>query len=126
MMPAPAPSPTVDPCNRPAAIVSKAPIRNYSPPMQVRRGAMARGASDPYGPVSINGMAATNLAVTIDVTVDAKGLPASVRVVEPSGDMSFDRASLDAALRSTYDPAKTKCAPALGHVTFSETLGPSF
>jgi outer membrane biosynthesis protein TonB len=65
-----------------------------------------------------------SLGVSIDVVIGANGAPASARVIEPSGDMGFDRASIDAALRSTYTPAKAKCAVVLGHYTFTETLGP--
>jgi hypothetical protein len=91
----------------------------------MRRGAMTRGANDPFGAVAINGVAPTNLAVSIDVVIGVNGTPALARVIEPSGDTIFDRASIEAALRSTYSPATLKCTVVLGHYTFTETLTPN-
>ena len=92
----------------------------------MRRNAVTRGGTDPFGAPSVNGNSAASmtLIVMIDVLVDAKGTPVSIRVTEPSGDMAFDRSSVDAAVRSTYDPAKAKCVATPGHYTFTETLGP--
>ena len=125
MLPTPAPSPAIDPCNHPPAIITKAPIRGYGtlPQPQLRRGAMVRGPSDPFGPAAMNGTPTTNLAVFIDVAIDVNGAPTSARVTEPSGDMNFDRASIDAALRSKYSPGTVKCTVVLGHYAFTETLG---
>jgi outer membrane biosynthesis protein TonB len=63
------------------------------------------------------------LAVTLDVLIDAAGRPLVARVVTTSSDTSFDRASIDAAMRSTYSAGKTKCAFVTAHYTFDETLG---
>ncbi len=126
MLPTPAPSPTIDPCNHPPAIIAKAPLLGYEITPQMRRGAVVHGASDPFGAASINGVPPTYLAVSIDVTIRLNGSTASARVVEPSGDMSFDRASIEAALRSTYSPATIKCTVVLGHYTFTETLQPNY
>ena len=123
MLPTPAPSPSIDPCNHPPAIIRKAPLRGYTPTLQIRRPARTLGASDPFGAPSLNGNPAFNLSVTLDVQLDAKGLPTSVRVSEPSGDPGFDRVSADAAMRSTYDAAELKCVPSPGHYSFTETLG---
>ena len=47
----------------------------------------------------------------IIVALDDRGTPAGFRIWDSSGDSSLDKASLDAARRSTYAPAVFACHP---------------
>jgi len=63
------------------------------------------------------------LTATLDVMVSTVGTAMEAVVVTSSDDPAFDRAAMDAAMRSTYEPGRTNCAPARMHYTFVETLG---
>lgn len=119
------PSPTIDPCNHPPAIVNKAPLRNYGMFPAViypRRGPAVTVADPLFGQAQPQRLP---LSATLDVLVSTVGSPMEAVVLEPSGDSSFDRAALDAAMRSAYSPGKTNCVLERMHFSFVETLGPA-
>lgn len=122
MLPTPAPTPTIDPCNHPPAIVTKAPMRSYGIfPVVVIPAGRGPGVlvSDWGQPQRLP------LTATLDVFVSTLGTPMEAIVIKSSDDSSFDRAAIDVAMRSTYTPGKTNCVAQRMHYTFVETLGPA-
>ena len=125
MLPTPAPSPAIDPCNHPPAIVNKAPLRNYGmfPAVMYPRQGPPVTVSDPlFGQAQPQRLP---LTVSLDVLVSTVGSPMQAIVLEPSGDPFFDQAALGVAMHSTYSPGETKCVPQRMHFTLVETLGPA-
>lgn len=59
------------------------------------------------------------------VTVDAQGRPVSAKIVRSSGSPVIDRATVQAAMRSSYDPEVSDCKPKTGQYLFHVETGPS-
>ena len=59
------------------------------------------------------------------VTVGADGRPISAKIVKSSGNAAIDRATVNAAMASTYSPELRACKPITGMYLFKvETGGP--
>jgi beta-lactamase regulating signal transducer with metallopeptidase domain len=58
------------------------------------------------------------------VTVGPDGRPLTVKIVKSSGSASIDRATVNAAMASTYAPAMVNCKPTTGQYLFHVVTGP--
>jgi TonB family protein len=65
-----------------------------------------------------------NSRVTLLVTVSPAGRATDVRTKKSSGIVAIDGAAADAAVHSTYRPAKRNCKAVSGQYLFRVTLGP--
>ncbi len=59
------------------------------------------------------------------VTVNSQGHPVSAQIVKSSGSMAIDRATINAAMHSTYSPEVFDCKPKTGQYLFHVETGPS-
>jgi TonB family protein len=57
------------------------------------------------------------------VTVDADGHPTDAKIVKTSGNAAVDRATVAAAMGSTYSPKMKACKPAVGTYLFQVETG---
>lgn len=65
-----------------------------------------------------------HLSATALVTVDPDGHPVSAKIVKSSGSAPTDRATVDAAMHSTYFPAKSNCTAETGQYLFHVETAP--
>lgn len=65
-----------------------------------------------------------NSQVTSIVTVSPAGVPTDVEMQKSSGNVTIDGAAADAAVHSTYKPAKRNCKAVWGKYLFRVTVGP--
>lgn len=82
----------------------------------------------PINPVAPDVTGATyppNVSAVVLVTVAANGEPVSAKVSKSSGNAGFDRATVKAALASTYSPAMSNCKAITGQYLFRADTGPN-
>ncbi len=64
-----------------------------------------------------------NLSANALVTVGPDGLPIKAKIVKSSGSAAVDRATIDAAMHSTYSPKMKACKPMTGEYLFNVDTG---
>lgn len=65
-----------------------------------------------------------NVTANALVTVGSDGRPVTAKIVNSSGSAAIDRATVDAAMRSTYKPALSNCKPVTGQYLFHVATAP--
>ena len=65
-----------------------------------------------------------NLSANALVTVGPDGHPISAKIVKSSGSAGVDRATVNAAMTSTYSPKTKACVPVTGEYLFNVDTGP--
>jgi TonB family protein len=96
-----APSPTASPCQAETGLVKAEYPRGFDPPEEARP-----------------------LSATVFVVVGSDGKVVAAKILKPSGDFSFDAASIRAAKSSTYTPKLVDCKPIEGTFLFRTSLTP--
>jgi bla regulator protein blaR1 len=65
-----------------------------------------------------------NLSAEVLVTILPDGRPSNPRIVKSSGSAAVDKATIDAAMASTYTPATAACKPVADDYLFKVATGP--
>jgi TonB family protein len=94
-----------------------------SAPLPCLTSARILTAAAPVVPPEISPVVARTARATIRVQLDAQGEVKSASVLRSSGSAVLNQAAMDAAGKSSYEPARSACVAIESHLDVAETFG---